>query len=168
MPLGWGEKIESFLVILLDDDAQQVLNEFQLWSSGPRPDQTHFLVNIKHENHPSYLQLLFIKVAKPFQRNHLVEAVKKGFRLLLHPAGEPPVRQQAVGGEGGSFRSSTSALKVSWDRFCRLTWCTLPCFPPWPVRSRRRPSAGGWKLSRGSPCPERSTAPPHTPPGCSP
>lgn len=58
---------------------------------------------------------------------------------------------------GGSSRSLLS-----------LTWCTPPCCPRWPARSPRRPSAGEWKLSQGSPCPVQSTAPRHTPPGCSP
>lgn len=52
---------------------------------------------------PPHLQLLFVKVAKPLQRNHLIEAVQEGFGLLLHPTGEPPVCQQAVGRRSGWF-----------------------------------------------------------------
>lgn len=47
----------------------------------------------------AHLQLLLIKVLEPLQRHHLVEAVQEGLGLGLHPAGEPPLRHQAAGGD---------------------------------------------------------------------
>lgn len=115
---------------------------------------------------PPHLQLLLIKVAQPLQWYHFIEAIQEGSGLLFHAAGEPPVRQQAVGWNSASKFFCHVPIS-SWCPFLPFTWCTPPCFPLWLARSLHPLSARERKPSQGSPCPVQKTAPLHIPPGCS-
>lgn len=42
------------------------------------------------------LQLPFVKVMKPLERNHFVETVQEGFRLLFDTAIHPPISHQPI------------------------------------------------------------------------
>lgn len=74
---------------------------------------------------PPHLQLLLVEVAKPLQRNHLVEAVQEGFGLLLHPAGEPPVGQQTEGRKSDLFSWFRLHHSRIVDEVCKFHCFTL-------------------------------------------
>lgn len=50
-----------------------------------------FLHTTEHQ-----LELAFVKILQPWQRNDVIDAVEEGSRLLLHSTRETPVDHQAV------------------------------------------------------------------------